>query len=367
MGYQFPIKVQLRDDEISLSNLVIDMNAAPLISEFLLDVRDGKIKFEGADIIASTLQKFCYRNEEYDELAEINQQIIEDMNYFKSCLGLFSGARVISTMDRFDNTLQYITGSRTWIEAYQERLTLATSLFMQLQEKGYEFTPDELRTYSERYSSVMKEKEFANKQRELINEQWAKDVHELGIEEADKRKVESLVTCGLMTKEQAEKSVKVGSALEMATGKHEKSSFTEKVSNVASKAVEVINKADQAMFGDEQTGETTACNKVLDSDCLIELCDSVEDMYGTPEYSGAALALHHLLQYVTNRLGLSNTGVTDIDQGTTDNMLLNMFKTFVNTASIPSNRGLIDGEVIEISDDESLKDSYNKVVALTAK
>ena len=359
MGYQFPISVQLRDDEVTIHDCVIDMSIAQSVSEILMAIRDGVIQHEALDKYVPNLQKFCYSSQEFLELAEINKQIVEDMNYFKTCLGVFSGARVISTMDRFDNTFQYAIGSRTWLQAYQERLTLAASLFTQLQEKGYEFTTEEYATYSERYGSLIKEQEFAEKQKDLIDKQWMQDVRELGIEAADKRKVESLVVCGLMSQEDAEKTVKAGSALQRATGSYEQSKFADKVAAAANKATGVINKAEQEMFGDEPAKDDDV---VLDTDYLVGLCEQVEDMYDTSKYKKAAYALHHLLQYVINRLSITGTGVTDIEPDTEENTLSNMFKTFTNVASTSLVRGMIDNECIEVCEDDDVSTAYNNLM-----
>ena len=84
MGWNPQFKFSLRDDQITLGNLIIDKNCAKLLSEVLMKVKNGANV--NPDALRVLVQQGCYTDEEFDLLREDFDNVKEDLKTFKRLL-----------------------------------------------------------------------------------------------------------------------------------------------------------------------------------------------------------------------------------------------------------------------------------------
>lgn len=152
MAWNPKLNFQLRDDETTLGELVIDTAAIPQIQKLLCTIREGSpIDMQGW---TNYLRDTIYTNEEFSRIKNDFDVIKSDMRFMRQIWGSQKWhVDLKGFVDRADNAVNYIVGSKTWLEQYRETKMLAAELFARLKANGvqHELMPE----LEKRYGQVL--------------------------------------------------------------------------------------------------------------------------------------------------------------------------------------------------------------------
>lgn len=227
MGWNPNINFQLRDDQVTFGDLIIDKNGIPAICDALKAIKAGRPL--DTTYLTEIVQAWCFENDEFNKLKEEFEQIKIDIVEFKGITSNF-GAKWTASINAVGASIDYIVGSSTWIEKYKENKSIAAGLYQVIKASGYTFSPEKDNEYRARYIDVMQ----ATTQTECVQQYLKKQYQEnlaQGKEDALKVYCDALVETGCITKEQAAKKMQMMGFFEGATGRAKKVETVEVVEN----------------------------------------------------------------------------------------------------------------------------------------
>ena len=213
MGWNPQFNFKLRDDEVTFGNLILDKRCADLLSKALTKLKNG----ENVDIsvIKSIIDVGCYTDAEFEKLHTEFEEIKKDIAYFKQLCSANLISGIHNWAKRVDTNIGYIVGSNTWVEKYKELKLCACEMYVELIGKGFEFPPEQAKTYRERYSEIMDKTDTKERLAGVLRKQYYEDIDH-GVPNAEEIYIQSQLDHGLITPEMAEKRRRVFGAVDKA-------------------------------------------------------------------------------------------------------------------------------------------------------
>lgn len=226
MGYQWPFKFQLRDDQIVFGNLTCDKEAATVMSNAILNYKRLKDKMKISDsatpsqvaervynntqydsmlksCIDTIVECFdwCYENEELKRIKEDKDVLIKDIDtmtkYVQSKQGL--SAWFSSMTVRFKASAEYIVGSQSFIRSYTDYKNLAAELLYQIEANGIQTRPEELTDWQQKYGDIVKTTTRDQRIADTLDQQFYEDMQngELSFDECVAKRNTAAEQCGV--------------------------------------------------------------------------------------------------------------------------------------------------------------------------
>lgn len=214
MGWNPQINFKLRDDEITFGDLIFDKGSAELLCKALTAIKNGQSV--GNDVIKSIIESGCYTDKELGALRQEFEEIKNDISYFKRLRASGFTAGISNWAKRVDATVNYVTGSNTWIEKYKELKLCACEMYESLLGKNYAFTPQEKATFDKRYSDVLKGTTSKERLDGILRKQYYEDLG-AGVPNAADIYIQAQVDNGIITEQQAEGKRKLFGAASKAS------------------------------------------------------------------------------------------------------------------------------------------------------
>lgn len=268
MGWSPNLSFSLRDDQVSFGYLIIDKSAVETICQFLIMLKNGQqLNTDHWNNLHQTLVDRCYTNEEFEKIRVEFEQIKQDISDFKRATTSY-GARWTASLDSLGSTVNYIAGSKTWIDKYIEYKQIAASLFNELKRHNYQFDLASLQTYEMRYRDVIQ----SSTQTELVSSYLEKQRREAmanGDPNANERFVQAMVETGCFTQEQAEQHRKMARLWDQASG-----------NQVSKHIVKDVTPAPEAQ--PEETRQSPKNDFPMTQDNIHKLWDMINNIYDDP-------------------------------------------------------------------------------------
>ena len=199
MGWKPAFNFQLRDDEVVFGNVVLNSSVQGKVSGNLLKYRDGE---ELTEEFRELLKQHMYSADEFMHLDSDFKQVKIDIKYFNSIFNKYDREIFKRFRNRLTCSLNYIAGSKTWLDCYVHEKGVAAEMYRQLLDAKYPFDPVHKREYDERYAIVIEENEPGQVLDKMCVETFKEDVLR-GYPHAEMKFVENLVHSGICTRKQA--------------------------------------------------------------------------------------------------------------------------------------------------------------------
>lgn len=152
MSWSPQINFRLRDDQVSLGNLILDKNGAEQVAKMLMDIKNGNVPDLG--LLKETLEMYCYTDEEFIKIKDEMDAIKQDIKDFKA-IGSNALQRWNISAQMVNVNAGYLIGSETWIEKYLEIKQIAADMYDKIVACGYEFDSVKKKVYEERYRDIL--------------------------------------------------------------------------------------------------------------------------------------------------------------------------------------------------------------------
>ena len=337
MGWNPQFKFSLRDDQITLGNLIIDKNCAKLLSEVLMKVKNGANV--NPDALRVLVQQGCYTDEEFDLLRDDFDNVKEDLKTFKRLLKEHHVSTFHNWARRVDTNKNYITGSATWIGHYKEVKLCVTELYNKLLEVGHEFSQKEKAEYSKRYGEVLSLTTREDRIASLIKDQYFEDLRD-GKPDAVDNYVDAMVTSGVWTESQAKAQTMLLNAGHAAVAKKV---VTENVND----GVKVINQNSTVVKENKISITTDVINEKYSK--IIGIGDALKkatELIKLNKIIVESLKKHEIMfpTKCTDAIEAFEKG--DANAGA----VIEAVRRMVDIVNIQSNSTLIDLEPVEVND-----------------
>lgn len=197
MSWNPKFNFSLRDDEVTLCDLIFDKQCAELLCKELLRIKNGTST--SIEMLKQILSMGCFTDEELSNTKYELDIIKNDINVFSGMLR--ASQRFSSWWDSTAVKVSYIAGSETWFRHYIELKSMAADMYMRLLSEGHMFEASEKAEYDRRYADVIQSTTSKERTELAIRRQYEKNLAD-GDEHAQEKYFEAMVTAGLMTEEQ---------------------------------------------------------------------------------------------------------------------------------------------------------------------
>lgn len=152
MAWNFIPTFQIRDDQVTFGDLIIDSSVVPIIKNLLIDVLGGNCNIPE---YRSKLENRVFTNEGYSQAQKDYDIVVEDLKEMNKILKHGSIRGTISTWSMLvEKAGQYALGSKSWIQNYVDLRTAAIMAFMDIEKNDNILNVDseKMLKWSNRYS-----------------------------------------------------------------------------------------------------------------------------------------------------------------------------------------------------------------------